>query len=580
MLASLRTTLADARPGVAILAGIITLSLAGCGPRRYVPDRARDESTRFAAFVNEVFQGLLDRDPALSLEVERSPHPRQSNGRPVWPDPTDAAIVAEQAMLVQTRRRLGEFSVSSLNTRGRAAHRFLESEVEARLADFDWRFHTSPVGPERGPHITIGRVLELQPIEDEADVRLYIDRLQRVGRYTAALERSLEERAQRGFLLPRHGYEVLVTEYRRFLADTPDALLEDFASKLAGIERPLSTRASEYVRQVRDALDRVVLPAFESLIATLDGYRARAGEEVGAWRLPDGEAFYAYRLRRLTTLELAPDEAHRLGQREVRLARQALQQYQRGLGGEQDLEELFARLRSEPELTYPPDAAGTRAFEADVQRYVAQINAQLDEFITPTDDARAPAGSLAVVPSSIPKFRTATAVHREITPGRRLRSTLLRSQPQLSPPARWIDIPVSEEGWSQYAEQLAGELALGSELGRLTARLWHAALVVVDTGIHFQRWSRERAIVYLADTTPRTLAECSAAVDRVIFAPAHAVAGLVGRRRLEELRERAEQQLQRKFNRARFHDMILRAGPLPLDALEDVAEAWIDAQDE
>jgi len=284
-------------------------------------------------------------------------------------------------------------------------------------------------------------------------------------------------------------------------------------------------------------------------------------------------------LRRMTTLELTPDEVHRLGLREVRLAQSALTAIVRESGTGEGLAESLDRLRSEPVLGGSGELTGEATLRAEIERYASQIDAQLADLVTLPAQWQIGPSPDHLRPSAMPLSRVPVYVHGELAPGRRLRDAVVRAREQLVPLMRWSTTPAHEEGWAQYAEQVPRSIELGTDVGCATARLWHAALVVIDTGIHANRWSRERANEYLFATTARGAEECAAAVDRVILSPALAAAGLVGRVRLERLRERGAERLKRDFDARSYHDFVLRSGPWPLELLEEAVDAWIEEQE-
>ncbi|MCP3914049.1 MAG: DUF885 domain-containing protein [bacterium] len=558
-----------------------SFSATACGPRRYVPDRARDDSRRLAAFLEEVFAGRLDRDPLLATRLERG-HGRRSAREPSrWPDPSDTFRAESQEMLEHARGRLvAEFSVSSLDDRAVRAYRFFEWQSSENVKDFEWRFHESPVRPGVGGHVLIEELLvDLHDVADEVDAENYVLRLERVERYTQALAEALEERRARGILMPRFAYDEVIDEAHRFVARAPDLFVDDLDRKMAALGRPARLRREEFLRRAREAVELVLTPAVESLIEVLESHRSETSGDVGVWHLPDGDRFYVHALRRMTTLELTPDEVYRLGLREVRLAQSALTTLVLESGTGESLAELLDRLRSEPLLGGPDDLTGDATLRAEIERYASQIRAQLVELVTPPPQWQVDLSRDPLRASTMPLSRVPVHVHGELAPGRQLRDAVVRAREQLVPLMQWSTTPSHQEGWAQYAEQLPRSIELGTDVGCATARLWHAALVVVDAGVHANRWSRERANEYLFATTARGAEECAAAVDRVILAPAHAAAGLVGRLRLERLRERGAERLKRDFDTRSYHDVVLHSGPLPLDLLEEAVDAWIEEQE-
>jgi uncharacterized protein (DUF885 family) len=349
----------------------------------------------------------------------------------------------------------------------------------------------------------------------------------------------------------------------------------------------------------------------ESFVAFLEDQSTRATDDDGAWKLPDGAAFYRHRLGVHTGTELSPEEVHQLGLAQTERIHDEMRAIQRQLGVPGELSDFFAHVQSHPDLTLPDTEEGRQAYLDKARATLQAMEERLDEVIATRPDA--PLEVKAVEPyrqraagkafyqrgtvdgsrpgvfyvnlsdmSQVPTYQLPALAHHEGIPGHHLQLSLAQELDALPAFRRHLRFTAWSEGWGLYSEWLPAEMGLYpdpyDDFGRLAMELWRAGRLVVDTGIHHHRWTRQQAIDWLVANTPNSETDAIKSVERYIVWPGQATAYKVGMLEIQRLRSHAEEQLGERFDLPGFHDVILRNGPVPLDVLAEQVEAWIDQQ--
>ncbi|RZK31414.1 MAG: DUF885 domain-containing protein, partial [Hymenobacter sp.] len=354
----------------------------------------------------------------------------------------------------------------------------------------------------------------------------------------------------------------------------------------------------------KQLIDRVII------VAKL---RPRSTTEAGVWKFPDGAAYYAYCLRLNTTTNLTAKKIHALGLREVARITAEMQTILRAQheAGADSVGPTMARLGEEPRFLYPDTDAGRARILTDYKQILAEVNqglapafrirprAKLDVQRVPEFKQKTSPGAYyngAALDGSrpgtfyanlydvkaTPKFGMRTLAYHEGIPGHHFQIGIAQELEGLPTFRRVIPFTAYAEGWALYAEQLTWELGFEKDpydnLGRLRAELFRSVRLVVDTGIHDQRWTREQAIQYMRQTTGIAESDVEAEIERYIVMPGQACAYKAGMLKILELRERAQQQLGSKFDLRDFHDAVLKSGSMPLEVLEQAVNDYIAAK--
>jgi uncharacterized protein (DUF885 family) len=356
--------------------------------------------------------------------------------------------------------------------------------------------------------------------------------------------------------------------------------------------------------------ERRVVPALDRQMALLAALRPKAVHDAGVWRLPDGDAYYVASLRAATTTDLSPDEVHRMGLDVTRELTARADALFRRLGMTQgSVSQRYGALFKNPEYLYPNTDAGKAKEIGDLNALVQGMQARLPSYFatlprTPLEIRRIPAateagasthyteGSLDGTRPGIywlnlrdtaeaPFWDMPTTTFHEGIPGLHLQITLQR-QSDLPLYRKILFFGAYVEGWALYAEQLADEMGFYKdqpawELGYIHDALLRSGRLVVDTGIHAKRWTREQAVRTLSEIDGDPVSLSGQEIERYAVSPGQACSYMVGKLTILRLREKAKAALGKRFDIGRFHDAVLLAGALPLQVLEARVDGFITA---
>jgi uncharacterized protein (DUF885 family) len=357
-----------------------------------------------------------------------------------------------------------------------------------------------------------------------------------------------------------------------------------------------------------DAYKEKAAPAFRKLLGFLtETYIPGAQESISLGALPDGAAWYAYRLRRSTTTDLTPQQIHETGLSEVKRIRAEMDKVTAGTGFQGSFADFVRFLHTDPRFFYDKPEELVEGYRAITQRAdlkLASLFGTLPPLSyrvlpIPAEEARAKAtayyepGSLAAGrPGSCfvntyglkarPKWEMEALALHECVPGHHLQVAIAQTIKGVPKWRNYHDYTPFVEGWGVYAESLGDEMGFYRDpyfkFGQLTYEMWRAIRLVVDTGIHSKGWTRQQAIDYFRDNTAQDDRAIDAEIDRYISTPGQAVAYKIGELKFKELRAYAQKELGPAFDVRAFHDEILRHGAVPLDLLEQNLKAWVAAR--
>ncbi len=436
-----------------------------------------------------------------------------------------------------------------------------------------------------------------RPLKDARAARNYIARLDDVPRYFQENVANMRAGIARGFSVPRavlDGRDASIAAY----AKGEDAADSPFYAPFKSLPASIPADEQERLRaEARRAISAHVVPAYASLLAFFrDEYVPGARKTLAAEAMPGGKAWYRQQIREYTTLDLDPEEIHRIGLAEVARIDAQMQATMRETGFEGDFPAFLEFLRSDPRFyAKTPEELLMRA------AWIAkQVDAKLGRYfgllprgrfgIEPVPPAIAPfwtagRGSAHTywvntydLPSR-PLYNLPALTLHESAPGHALQGELAEEQKGMPPFRSKSYISAYGEGWALYCEKLGKEMGIYQtpyeEFGRETYEMWRAARLVIDTGIHHKGWSRAQAINYLASHTALSRHEVETEVDRYISWPGQALSYKLGEMKILELRARAEKALGPRFELADFHDAVLAEGSVPLPVLEQQVDAWV-----
>ncbi|MFC4726913.1 DUF885 domain-containing protein [Coralloluteibacterium thermophilus] len=496
-------------------------------------------------------------------------------------------------------------------------------EYQVRTAEAGHRFldHQYPFEQMGGmqsqlPTFLIG----FHKVEEESDYTAYVARLREVPRAFGQLMDQVRRSAEAGIRPPRFAHEGVLEQAGKVITGAPftdgedSALWADAQAKadaLVEAGRIDAARAQALKDQARAALVEAVKPAYDEVIAWFRADLPNAAENpsgVGTTH-PDGEAFYAERLRASTTTDLTPDQVHRIGLDEVARIRGEMEALKERVGFEGDLQAFFHFVRTDPQFKYPNTDEGRQAYIDDATRAIDTIREQLPDYfgLLPKADLvvrrvepfREVAGAAQhYYPSTpdgsrpgiyyahlsdmdaMPKTELEVIAYHEGLPGHHMQIAIAQELEGVPEFRKQAGFTAYAEGWALYSEWLAREMPGTytdpySEFGRLTSEMWRAIRLVVDTGLHAKGWTQQQAVDYFSENSSVPLEAIQAEVQRYITWPGQATAYKIGMIRIQELRARAERELGDRFDIRRFHDAVLGGGAMPLTLLERRIDQWI-----
>ncbi|MEJ6594907.1 DUF885 domain-containing protein [Parasphingorhabdus sp.] len=528
-----------------------------------------------------------------------------------WDDASDAAEVAQyergQAALAQMET---EFDKDQLSQASQLSYRLFQARAERSSNAFPFRRNAYIFDQMNGAQSQIPAfMINIHRVASKADAEAYVSRLDAAGLLIQSLVVQSAERADSGIIVPDWVFPYVIADAKNVISGAPfedgadSPIYADLKKKVADLEISEAEK-SDLVARGGAAMINSFKPAYEKLIAEMERQQATAVDGDGIWRFKDGAAYYAERLNNYTTTDLTADEIHQIGLDNVERIHGLMRNIMTDVGFEGSLQDFFEHLRSSDEFYYDT----REAYLADVDGKLAAITAMLPEFfntlpkaplvIKPVEAFREKSGGKAFYNGPAPdgsrpgtyyvnlynlrsmsKTELEALAYHEGLPGHHLQRSIQTELGDLPPFRRFGGWTAYTEGWGLYSEELGKDMGFYedpySDFGRLGMELWRACRLVVDTGIHHKRWSREEAIQYLTDNTPNPEGDIRKAIERYIVYPGQATAYMIGKLKILELRTRAQDALGDKFSMGEFHDVVLKSGPVPLNIMEERIDAWI-----
>lgn len=453
-------------------------------------------------------------------------------------------------------------------------------------------------------------------IKNEKSVKRYIARVNEFGRVLSEVKTRLEEDREKGVVPPDFILEKSIGVMEAFIEGgvEENPLVTTLPAKLDDIEGLSAEKHEAFLTQTKEAVATKVIPGYEAMIAVYEDMLKTANHDAGIWRLPNGDKQYEVALKSFTTTDMTAEEIHAVGLSEVDRITAEMDQILINQGiTDGTVAERVKALMDDPEQQFPNTDEGRQ----EMLDYLVELNTEVmgkatDYFSSippqPLEIVRVPVYSQDSAPGGYysqpaldgsrpgrfyinlkntadnPRWTLPTLLYHEAAPGHHFQisiSQLLEDLPVL----RTLSVfGAYAEGWALYAERMAA-LDMGmyaddplGDLGRLQAEIFRAVRLVVDTGMHAKKWSREEAIAYMIEKTGMTEAEVTREIERYVVWPGQATSYKTGQLAILDMRARAEQALGDDFNLKAFNDMILMNGAMPLGILSDFADEWIAEQ--
>lgn len=476
---------------------------------------------------------------------------------------------------------------------------------QMELTEFEYHTFLMPLTNRSGFHVAFPQLPDRMPLQTKKDYENYIARLRTFSVYTRGHIELLKEGIRLGYVIPRvilTGIEDVLKPH--IVENVEESLLfrpfQEFPEKFTDSDKQDLRKEGEQV------ILNTIVPSYRQFFEfVVSEYLPKSRENIAASELPNGKEFYRHRVRYYTSLDLDPEEVHRLGKDEVKRIKSEMTAIIQKVGFSGNFSSFIQFLRTDKRFYVSKSdqlmkevAYVLKKMDGELPKLFKTLPRtpygirRIPDFIAPKtttayyegpagDGSRA--GFYAVNTydlKSRPLYEIEALSLHEAVPGHHLQIAIQQELKDLPDIRRFGGFTAFTEGWALYAERLGLEVGFYkdpySDFGRLTYEMWRACRLVVDTGIHYLGWSRQHAIEYMAQNSALSLHNITTEVDRYIAWPGQALAYKIGELKIRELREFAEKRMGDRFDIREFHDRILENGALPLDLLENHIKDWIN----
>lgn len=602
-----------------VIALAAALLLASCsnneeGEKRenvHSAEEIAQESKKLNEFLDKIFDEAVDRDPV------RQSYLGIKKDYDKWTDLTDERAQKELEITKQNLEKMRrDFNPEALDEQARLSYRMYELEAQREIDNFKWRFHNYSVNQMDGLHNEMPAFLiNIHTVSNESEAKAYISRLSKVNMLFDQLMEGLKVREEKNIIPPRFVFPYVLNDIKGFLATAPftkgqpNALLEDFTAKVNALNNVDDNKKKELIAEGEKALLESVKPAYEKLLAYMTGLEKKATDDDGAWKFPEGAAFYDAALQRTTTTSLTADEIHEIGLKEVARIHNEMRAIMKKVNFKSDnLQEFFEFMRTDKQFYYSNDSIGKKTYLGNSVNIINTMKSRLDElFVTrpkadivvkavepfreksagnafyqdPALDGSRPGIYYVNLYSMAdqPIYQMEALAYHEGIPGHHMQLAIAQELQGIPKFRKLGGNTAYVEGWALYSELIPKELGFYSDpysdFGRLAMELFRAARLVVDTGIHKKKWTRAQALKYYYENLPNPEGDNQKEIERYIVWPGQATGYKIGMMKIVELREKAKKELGDKFDIRGFHDVILTSGAVPLNVMEELVNAWV-----
>lgn len=572
-------------------------------------DTQQTESEKANQLFEDIFMETVMRSPMYQTYLGIK------DDQDKWDDISEEQAQEDLEFQKEQLARVEAIDESKLEGQTLLSWQMMKQQLENDIADFKWRHHNYPVNQMFGMHSGVASLLINQHgISEVADAEAYVSRLNGLPELFEQLGENLKLRAEKGIIAPKFVYPYIISDSQNIITGAPfddgepTTLWTDFKKKVDALELEES-EAEALMSSAEKALLESVKPAYEKLIAVVKEIEAQADTKDGAWKFPDGEAFYNNALKRTTTTDLTADEIHNIGLSEVDRIHDEMREIMEKVEFDGTLQEFFVYMRNSEDFVYPQTEEGRQRYLDEATAYIDTMRGRLDElFLTkpkadlivkavepfreksagkafysqPSMDGSRPGTYYANLydMASMPTYQMEALAYHEGIPGHHMQIALAQELEGIPTFRKYGRYTAYSEGWGLYSELLPKEYGYYedpySDFGRLAMELWRACRLVVDTGIHSKKWTREEGIDYYVENTPNAKADAVKMVERHIVMPGQATAYKIGMNKIVELREKAKEELGDAFDIREFHDVVLSRGAVPLNILERFVNDYIE----
>jgi uncharacterized protein (DUF885 family) len=537
---------------------------------------------------------------------------RGHNGQ--WGDASEANADKQFVKLKADFETFKAYDASALKGQEKVSYEVLDFYLKDKVNGEPWRFHNLPISQHFGAQTTTPELMtQSQQINDATDAEHYISRLETMPLKFDQILEGVKIRESKGILPMRFVLDKVVTQLQNYVAKgaKETSLYTAFKDKLDKLPEAKMQAAEKtrFLARAEAAIQTKVIPNFKKITAHFESLKSKVSTNDGVWSWPNGEQYYQYCIETNTTTKLTANELHTIGLAEVeRLKVQMISILDTAGYSEGNIAQRVKKLSDSPSQQFSDDDAGRAQILKDYQTIIDEIDGGLAPYfsvrprakvevkrVEPSAEASSAGAYYQPAPldgsmpgrfyanlrdvKETPKFGMRTLAYHEAIPGHHFQIGIAQELKGLPIFRNVLSFTAYAEGWALYSEKLAAELGFQKNpldnLGRLQAEMFRAVRLVVDTGIHSKRWTRERAIDYMVEHTGMSATEVETEIERYFVDPGQALAYKVGMLKILELRERAKTELGPKFDIKEFHTVVLANGSLPLAVLEGLVNDMI-----
>ena len=573
------------------------------------PNVSEDE--RLDAFFDEVFEREVALSPVFEAQLGR-----KTDNYSKWDDASDASAEAENGRRGADLARLeSEFDYTALTFEAQTSYDIFVYDTEQSMRNFEFRGNQYVAHHTDSYALYLPVVLQnLHGVETAEDAQAYISRLQGAEDVLAQLTERLRAQSSNGIIAPEFVYSKILTDLNNLISGAPfddgeaNAVYADFTAKVDALE--IGEDEKQILRdQGAKAFTGPWKRGYEMFADAVEDAEDRADGNDGVWEHPNGEAYYANRIANYATLDnLTADEIHDLGLREVARIQGEMDEIKQRVGFDGSLIEFFEFIRNDPNNYFPNTNEGREAFLERQRTLIEGVYEKVDAFFNILPEAeldvrrvepfRENTAGIAFYNSpsadgsrpgiyytnlrdmtAVQKYVHTAIAYHEGAPGHHFQLALQQEMEGLPAFRKYGGYGAYIEGWALYAERVAKEMGFYEDpyedLGRLQNEIWRAVRLVVDTGLHTKKWTRQQAINYFQQNTPLSLGDSTTEVERYIARPGQALSYKIGMLKIQELRAKAETELGDAFDIRDYHDVVLQNGSVPLPILERLVDQYI-----
>jgi uncharacterized protein (DUF885 family) len=578
--------------------------------KMYTNEEIAAESKKVSTFLRKSFENQVSLSPELQTRLGiKTDYGKLDDNTPETENRDLAIHKKELAWLTDS------VNIAALSKEVLLSYKLYKDKVKNNIADYKYRLYNYPVnqmfGAQSGKPAFL---INMHRIEDVSDANAYISRLNEFNKYFTQLIKNLETREALGIVPPKFVFDKVIQDSENILVgqpfDTSDkksTLLKDFSEKINRL-KIAAKKKNKLEIMARQALLTSVKPAYSNLISFLKKQKERANSDHGAWKFPNGEAFYNNALKRTTTTDLTANEIHQIGLDEVARIHKEMNMIRNKVNFEGTLQDFFQFMKTDKQFYYNDDKQGKNAYLKKAVSLIDSMKTRLDEiFITkpkaeimvkavesfreqsagkafynrPAADGSRPGIYYANLydMESMPIYQMEALAYHEGIPGHHMQLAIQQELKEVPLFRKFGGYTAYTEGWGLYSEFIPKEMGFYadpySDFGRLAMELWRACRLVVDTGIHAKKWTREEGIAYYTENTPNVKLDAIKMVERHIVMPSQATAYKIGMLKILELRAKAKNVLGDQFDIREFHEVVLSHGAIPLHILENFVNEYI-----